>query len=59
MKTFNNYYFQLSWSGGMQQTEAFDALPDETQQDIVDANIAEGQAINSATSDANGDKNCN
>ena len=54
-----NNYFQLSWSGGMQQTEAFDALPDNTQQDIQDVNVAEGQAINQATDDANGDKNCN
>ncbi len=44
----NNYYYYMSWSGGMLTTPAFNALDNATQGNIENANLAEGDAINSS-----------
>ncbi|WP_157812221.1 hypothetical protein [Polaribacter sp. ALD11] len=59
--TDNNYYTYLSWSGGMINTPAFNALSTDFKQSIIDANQNEGQvgSGNSANNNALGTKNCN
>ena len=57
--TKNNYYNFLSWSGGMLATPAFNQLDINTQTDIINANINEGQANTAANNNAKGNKNCN
>lgn len=44
--TDNNYYYYISWSGGMLNSTVFDALDEIIQGNIESANFAEGDAIN-------------
>ena len=55
----NNYYKYLSWSRGMLSTPAFNSLSTAMKNNIISANINEGQANQSANSSAQGIKNCN
>ena len=43
-----DYYNYLSWSGGMLSTPAFNSLSSNIQNNIIEANINEGQASNPA-----------
>ena len=52
----DEYYENLAWSGDMLKTDAFDRLSNERQQAIKDANRAEGNAVQNATSKAKGEK---
>lgn len=54
----NNYYYYMSWSGGMLLTPAFEALDGATQANIESANIAEGNAINSSSNLAKSANTC-
>ncbi|MGI0105367.1 hypothetical protein [Salinimicrobium sp. WS361] len=51
-----NYYEALGWSGDMLKTTAFDKLDEDFQELIKEANKAEGDAINKATTNAKGEK---
>ena len=56
----SNYYDYISWSGGLTSTSTFNSKPLIFRQNVINANIAEGQAdtaYNSTT--AKGSKNCN
>lgn len=44
--------------GAMIATNFFQSLDGQLQQSCIDANIAEGQAINAATTQTLGTKNC-
>lgn len=57
----NEYYNYLSWSGGMLATSAFEALSEDYQQAIIDANVAEGNAgpDGEHSNQSQGEKNCN
>ena len=46
------------YSGAMMQTTFFQGLDPTFQQNCIDANIAEGQATNPATSQALGTQSC-
>ena len=52
----DEYYENLAWSGDMLESEAFDKLSNERKQAIRDANRAEGNAVQSATNKAKGEK---
>ena len=55
-----DYYRYLAWSGDMLNTPDFNQLPLIFQQNVIDANIAEGQAGpgNGSTNIAKGQNNC-
>lgn len=55
-----DYYKYLAWSGDMLTTPDFALLPQTFQTNVINANIAEGQAGvgNGSTSNAKGDNNC-
>jgi len=57
--TNNEYYNNLSWSGDMLNSPAFNSLTQNEQDKIRDANIAEGTALSIATGLAEGANNCN
>ena len=54
-----NYYKYLAWSGGLLNTPEFNAQTSTFQNNVVNANIAEGDANSPATSSAQGTNNCN
>ncbi|MCQ0112470.1 hypothetical protein [Zhouia amylolytica] len=53
-----DYYYYLSWSGDMLQTNDFEHFPEAFKKAITDANIAEGQANAASTTNAKGSNNC-
>lgn len=55
-----DYYNYLAWSGDMLTTPDFALLPQTFQTNVINANIAEGQAGvgNGSTSNAKGNNNC-
>ncbi len=50
----NDYYDYLSWSGAMLLTQAFLDISSDFQTNTINANIAEGNAANPSTSNAEG-----
>lgn len=55
----NSYYYFMSWSWGMIGTPAYNALNNNIQTNIINANTNEGNVSSSANSNALGTKNCN
>ena len=56
--SYKDYYYYLAWSGDMQNSEAFNKLPESIKSKIKYANIAEGDAVNRSSNSALGNK-CN
>ena len=54
-----NYYNYLAWSGDLLNTPEFNTQTSIFQNNVVNANLAEGQANSAATSSAQGTDNCN
>lgn len=55
----SDYYKYLSWSGDMLNTNDFNILPNSFQTNVINANVAEGQANQSSNSSALSTNNCN
>lgn len=55
----SDYYKYLSWSGDMLNTNDFNILPNSFQTNVINANVAEGQANQSSNSSALSINNCN
>lgn len=54
-----NYYKYLAWSGDLLNTPEFNSQTSAFQNNVLNANNAEGDANSSATSSAQGTDNCN
>lgn len=57
----SQYYKYISWSGGMLSTPSFNNLSQSDRQNVINANLSEGNAGPNGgyTSNAKGRKNCN